>query len=385
MRVTFILPTYPWRPIGAFRVVYEYANRLAARGFEVSVVHPRRVKDEAGFWTPGNPYRRLRRQIAHMRDALLTPRVRWQAVDQRVKMLYVPEALADTVPSGDAVFATAWDTVQYVCLYPSSKGVKCHLVQSHDYWSRLDGKVDACWRSDVKKVVISKWLRDELVAAGCRDMAYIPNGINHLKYRLIVPIAERPKRVAMLYASAECKGSADGLRALEIAKMEQPDLRAVFFGIPKRPQNLPDWIEYFQNPGQKELVENVYNGSSVFLCPSIREAWPLPPAESMACGCAVASTDCGGNRDYAEHAVTALLSPSREPRALAKNLIRLLANHDLRKRIATEGHRRIHSFTWDRSTDLLEQFIEARMGEMTPMGALRYGTHCPEAEGEVSS
>ena len=41
MRITFVLPVFPRGPIGGFRVVYEYANRLTALGCEVTVVHER--------------------------------------------------------------------------------------------------------------------------------------------------------------------------------------------------------------------------------------------------------------------------------------------------------------------------------------------------------
>jgi hypothetical protein len=39
VRVTFLMPCYAWRPMGGFRVVYEYASRLVACGLYVTVVH----------------------------------------------------------------------------------------------------------------------------------------------------------------------------------------------------------------------------------------------------------------------------------------------------------------------------------------------------------
>jgi glycosyltransferase involved in cell wall biosynthesis len=74
------------------------------------------------------------------------------------------------------------------------------------------------------------------------------------------------------------------------------------------------------------------------------------------------STDNGGVREYAEHEVTALLSPPKNPEALAQNIVRLLENDDLRIRIAKAGHERIQQFTWERSTDLLEQFLKDIIG-----------------------
>lgn len=361
MKITFVLPGYPRRPVGAFRVVYEYANQLVARGHQVAAVHARRMKDDKGIYAPRGIYRRLRRQAAYTRDALLVPNVRWQAIDERVQMLYVPEPLPEYIPDADVVLATAWDTVQYVCRYPIRKGAKFHLIQSYDYWSQLEGDVDAVWRSDISKIVISKWLGDKMTELGCGEFAYIPNAINHSKFRLTRPIEGRPKRVAMLYSMAECKGSQDGLRALRIAKEEHPDMQAVLFGIPKRPRDLPGWIEYFRDPTPHDHVQNVYNGSSVYLCPSVREASPLPPAEAMACGCALVTADCLGIREYAEDGVNALVSPPREPQSLAKNLLRVLGDETLSLRLARNGRTRIREFSWKRSTDKLELAISDRI------------------------
>ncbi len=160
----------------------------------------------------------------------------------------------------------------------------------------------------------------------------------------------------MLYGFSDYKAPQDGLAALEIAKARHPDLEVVIFGPFPRPEALPSSFVYGQNIPEADLIK-IYNSSRVFVCSSIAEGFALPPAEAMACGCAVAATDCGGIREYAEHEVTALLSPPRDPEALAQNIIRLLEDEELRQKLALGGHRRIQELTWDRSTDRLEGFI----------------------------
>ena len=51
-----------------------------------------------------------------------------------------------------------------------------------------------------------------------------------------------------------------------------------------------------------------------------------------------------------------------DPEALAANVIRLLEDDELRIRLAKAGYERIQEFTWERSTDLLEQFLMDRIG-----------------------
>jgi glycosyltransferase involved in cell wall biosynthesis len=114
---------------------------------------------------------------------------------------------------------------------------------------------------------------------------------------------------------------------------------------------------YEQDPPQDHIVEQLYNGSSIMLSPSLAEGFPLPPAEGAACGCAVVATDIGGHREYLENGVTGLLSPPNNPEALARNLCLLLGNEELRIRLARSGNKFIRHFTWERSADLMEDFV----------------------------
>ncbi len=361
MRITFLLPVFAPRPSGGFRVVYEYANRLVARGHEVTVVHPRRLPYEHPW-----PYRGvvswLRAHAGRIRRTLFTPKLTWFPLDPRVRLLFTPDAAEHRIPDADAIFATWWVTAEVVLGYGPAKGCKCYLLQSYEVWGGPAARVEATWRAPLEKVVIARWLFEKGLDLGVSPQAltHIPIGIDSSHFTLVQPLEERPPRVAMLSSRAVVKGLGDGLRALELARAEVPALEAVLFGIEPRPPELPRWIEYVENPSPRTLVEEIYNGSGIYLCPSRLEGWHLPPAEAMACGCAVVSTDIGGVRDYAVHGETALLSAPEDPRALAENLMRLLRDDDERIRLARAGHERIQEFDWSRSTDLLEAFLAER-------------------------
>ncbi|HWN72720.1 MAG TPA: hypothetical protein VNN15_02810, partial [Solirubrobacterales bacterium] len=49
MRIVFVLPARSAAPVGGFKVVYEYANRLVERGHEVALVHPWRSRPPRGW------------------------------------------------------------------------------------------------------------------------------------------------------------------------------------------------------------------------------------------------------------------------------------------------------------------------------------------------
>ena len=69
--------------------------------------------------------------------------------------------------------------------------------------------------------------------------------------------------------------------------------------------------------------------------------------EYMACGIPVVSTDVGGNPELIEHNVNGLLAAKGDYHQIAENLITLLANPDLRKKMGNKGVEKIkQSFTW---------------------------------------
>lgn len=366
MKITFVLPRYDPKPVGGFKVIYEYANQLVARGHEVTVVHPRSLPNASRYPQLLSEVRHLlSEKLSRTPRLIFIPQVPWHVMDHRVKLISVPDPSSSNVPDADAVFASFYLNVEYLIHYPHSKGKKFYLVQHHEGWAGSVAREQAALRAPVTKIVISRSLYEHAVGLGipADQLIYIPNGIDHVKYRVLCPIEERKDQVAMLYHPLAIKGAKDGIYALQQVQHRFPNLHAVLFGVFPRPRELPSWIEYCEDPPQDELVGSIYNGSSIYLSTGWSEGFGLPLAESMACGCAGVSTDSGGVRDFAEHEVTALLSPPKDSMSLANNIIRLLEDNDLRVGLAKAGHERIQEFTWERSTNLLEQSIGDRIGQ----------------------
>jgi len=354
--ITFLLPFYPWHPVGGFRIVYEYANHLVAKQHKVRVMHARWLGNNCNNV---NIKECLRMKAGKLRDTFFKPNIAWQYIDPKVDLQYVSNLNKNNIPDGDVIIATSWQTAEYVLIYPLCKGRKYYLLQSYETWMGPEDRVNATWRAPIKKIVIAKWLYEKGLELGVSEyeIKYIPNGIDFNKYCLINNIENRPKRVAMLFSEYPWKGCQDGIAALELAKKDNSVLEAVLFGIYSRSKAIPDWIDYYREPRQDVLVRYIYNGSSIYLCPSLIEGWGLPSAEAMACGCAVVSTDNRGVRDYAIDGYNALLSPVNNPRRLANNLHRLINNKQLCEEIAYNGNKYIQNYTWKKAAELLEQYI----------------------------
>lgn len=349
MRITFVLPGPARKPVGGYRVIYEYADRLAARGYQVSVVHSITV-----------PHMRYKtplpvRSIGHR---LLRSHVpKWFGFRSTVDLRLVPEIVDEHIPDADAVVATWWGTAYAVAELSRSKGAKFYLIQGYEVWDWDEAMVHESYKLGLSNIVIARWLKGAVEQCGGEVAALVHNGMDFHLFELSIPIESRdPLSVAMMYHEGAHKGSGNGISALELARKRFPELEATLFSVYPKPGSFPYWIKFVHNPPQAELI-GIYNRHAVFVSPSLTEGWGLPHTESMACGCALVATNVGGVRDYAVHEQTALLSPPKNPQALGENIIRLLADNDLRVRLAKSGHEVIQHFTWDRAVTAFERCL----------------------------
>src|SRR5690606_25810580 len=148
------------------------------------------------------------------------------------------------------------------------------------------------------------------------------------------------------------------IEVLARVKAQEPDVEVVAFGAIRPEAGLPDWITFVQQPPVEQLVDEIYNTSRVFLCTSYVEGFGLANVEAMACGAALVTTDTGGSRDYARHGATALVAPYRAVDMLSRHVLALLDDDDRRVALARAGRDHVRRFDWDRSGEMLEEFLE---------------------------
>jgi glycosyltransferase involved in cell wall biosynthesis len=355
MRIVFLLPQEGSRPAGGFKVVYEYANRLAKRNHTVQVVHIAQLFHRGARLSLRDRLRGLR-YVPFALSGNWRPD-RWFKFDPRVKLSWMPTMSRLFLPRADGYIATWWTTADRLASLPDLPGKKLYLIQHLETWLGSVDEVMATWKAPLEKIVIARWLED--VAHGMGESChYIPNGLDFTKFGCDLPAESRdPMRLAMLFSHGlPWKGSFDGLSALVALKDKRPALEAEFFGIDERPRELPSWIVYHKTPTQEEL-RRIYNRASIFLAPSHSEGWGLPPCEAMMCGAAVVATDIGGHREFCTDGETALLVPAKNPGAIAEAVDRLIEDPALRLRVARNGHRNVQRFTWEVACDAFERVL----------------------------
>lgn len=358
MKVAFVLPGPGWRPVGGFKVIYEYANYLSNCSDQVEIFHATCVRDSS---LP-NVFRKLFKYLFFRLTGYYKP-LRWFPLHKNVTSRLAWEIRPKRLSSFDAIVVSSWETAERFA-QDSQEQNPCvfYLIQHHETWSGSVERVNATWKLPFKKIVISQWLRQLGLELG-QEAKYIPNGMDQTKFGIDVPIETRnPKTVVMMFHEANWKGSTDGISALKDVRTAHSDLSVVIFGVYDRPKDLPRWIEYVQNPQQSKLRE-IYNRCAIFIGPSWAEGWPLPPAEAMLCGCCPVLTDIGGHQEYGEDLVTALIVPIKSPKAIASAVIKAIEDNQLRCSIARKASEKIRLFTWQKAGEQFRNYIDSEGSE----------------------
>lgn len=350
-KIVFLLPARGNTPVGGYKVVFEYANRFAAQGSIVEIIYPVDISLSLGKKLG---FRSIARYVKIALTRSFSCR-KWFPLSRAVKERWCFRITKSLFSCGDRIVATACETAYVLMQTQFAEFKRFYLIQHYEDW--VDQSVlDATWKSDLIKIVIADWLMDKAKAYGVHA-ELVENGLDFSRFSVDLPIeTKRSNNVAMLWHRAENKGSAIGLAALEAVQKRKNVIEAVFFGIPKRPANLPDWIEYYQRPTQ-DMLRKIYNEAAVFVAPSLSEGFGLTAAEAMQCGCAVASSDAGGFLQFCRDQETALVSPAGDTVKLSNNIESLLENDELRLRIARGGNMYIKAFTWDRAFSKMRKVL----------------------------
>lgn len=349
MKINIILPFTALT--GGIKIAFEYSDRLKKRGHDVIIYVPMKAYKFNNHGISG----KLKTLKASIGNTLKRGnKVDW--FDLKTEIRLVPLIKDRYIRDADVVVATAWPTAFDVDKLHISKGKKFYLVQHYEIWSGPLENVDNSYRLPLNKIVIAKWLQDLMQEKFGQKSNLIYNGIdlNEFKYDRNAHNSNEII-VSMLYHTLEWKGFEDGLKAFELAKEKYPYLKLKLFGTEKG-NNVPEYAEFYCNPSKEEL-KDIYNKSDIFIFPSKKEGWGLTVLEAMACKCAVVGTDTGALNEIGVHGENALISDTNDIEMLSKNIINLVEDSNLRKKISENGYLTAYNLDWEKSIDKIEKLF----------------------------
>ncbi|MFZ0320835.1 MAG: glycosyltransferase [Candidatus Sulfotelmatobacter sp.] len=102
----------------------------------------------------------------------------------------------------------------------------------------------------------------------------------------------------------------------------------------------------FEGVAAHSEIARFYRDADIFINASRLDNMPVSILEAFAAGLPVVSTEPEGMRYVVEHGRTGLLSPPGDPSALARNVIRVLEDGELAKRLASNARQELRRYSW---------------------------------------
>jgi glycosyltransferase involved in cell wall biosynthesis len=305
---------------------------LAGERFRVSFIAPHQRRAAGGVYS----IQQFASNLARWMDVHLIVRAGDLQPLPGVSVIRSETLAPDTIPDADATILhiNAPDAEPFFSL-PQSKGERLLLFQGYSVLG--SEMVKERLGSGLRVMAISRWLVEEGRRLGA-DVSYTPIGLDRSIFFPGPPTEDRGATVAVKSHPAKWKGTADGFAALEQVARARPGAEIVVFGV-RPPAEPPRFPHSFASLQTQSEVASLFRETALFVCPSWEEGFGMPGLEALACGSALATTDTKGSRDYAFHEKTALVSPPRRPEMLAENVVRLLDDAQLRRRLCDEGER----------------------------------------------
>ena len=187
---------------------------------------------------------------------------------------------------------------------------------------------------------LTPWLRAhkaEVVGNGTDLTHFAPSPEDRARVRAKLGVADDTVLVGGVGRMVAEKGLGEYLRAAERLRATYGDRVELVWVGPDDPDKTDAWATSagaVRFLGERSDMPAVYNALDVFVLPSYREGFSRSAMEAAACRTAMVLSDIRGCREVGDHEVHLLLAPARDADRLAEEVGRLVADADLRARLA---------------------------------------------------
>jgi len=122
-------------------------------------------------------------------------------------------------------------------------------------------------------------------------------------------------------------------------------------------------VHFVSGIPEKELPF-YYRAADVFVLPSLWEPCAVVLFEALATGTPIVATNVGGNTEIVNHSCARIIPP-KDPIAIAKNVLLLLSDDKLRRKLGAEGRKRVvENFTWDHTAKKVEAIYKKTLDDL---------------------
>jgi phosphatidylinositol alpha-mannosyltransferase len=216
------------------------------------------------------------------------------------------------------------------------------------------------------------------------DYKVIPNGVNIGRFERAVPVArwqDGIPNILFVGRIEDRKGLIHLLKAFRLVRRSGHSARLLVVG--SGPQER-EARRYVMTRGLQNVVflgrvtdsekAQLFRTADVFVSPATgRESFGIVLLEAMAAGAPIVCSDIHGYKGVVQRDRQALLVPPRNHKAMAAAISKLLANPELRARMAANGRERAGQFSWEHVTAKVDEYYGFVIRRLAAQGQLPPG------------
>lgn len=330
MRVNVLSPGF--YKSGGLLTIYEYSNRLVENGHSVTLYIPKKIYNlQVGKFQPVEMMRRIARRLRTDRERYIS-----ELQNYKFEIRIVPSLNNKFIDDADITIATAWPTAFDLYKMEKSKGTKIYFIQDYEIWDSNIKYVDKSYSLPLYRITVSNYLKELLRNKFNSNSEFVLNSINFNHFNNTNKVFNENTVILFIYSRAGRKNIKMLLKSIEHIHRKYPNVIFKSFGFEKNP-DISDYVEYYENPSLEKRIK-LYCTSDIFLLSSSFEGFGLPPAEAMACKCAVISTNVGALPEFSENNISSILVSPDDDSAFTESIEHLIVNKEELQRISLNGY-----------------------------------------------
>jgi len=206
-----------------------------------------------------------------------------------------------------------------------------------------------------------------------RDIIVVPNGIDiadQLDESSIKDEAAHGKCILSVGRLESVKGVQYLIRAMKRVHDNIPDARLIIIGNGQERAMLEALSiqlgiqknVQFVGKVPHEKVLSFMQQADVFVLPSLSEGFPMVIIEALACGLPVVASGVGGVPEIITNEANGYLVKAKDTESIADNILLLLQDEKLRKKISDNNKQLVKKYTWENVITRLEKIYELSIG-----------------------
>jgi len=262
---------------------------------------------------------------------------------------------AELVGERDVVVAIGPDRVEDIVKLPERCGRK--VFSARGLTLRNPHLRESAWNTKIPKISVSNYVREEMSKSGVDNVRpVVPNGIDTSEY---FPDETDGGRIAIgtVYGDGVAKDPETIISVFAKLYELRPEIPLVCFSSVRRPRQLVRAVQFTRLP-TVAAARSLYSKCAVWFCASRSEGYPAPVLESMACGCAVVCSDCGGPNDYLQPGVNGIVVEKENPDRMVEEIIKLIDDKAKRTQLVNGSMKTVKKLCWPSAASQMEAALQ---------------------------